>query len=412
MQAPEKSCSQCHARKTKCDLRQPRCSKCTAKNLSCEFYPRRKPGPHKGFKTRGERQTHTTTGIDLDNSSILPLGVNTLAPISALELDLSRHLNTVHDSVEANLPPTSDNSVISDRLLDLYLSLDLFPLLPPFRRPRPFLPDTSPQLKSALKDAVSAVVSNFTTARTWIMSPEDPKKIANQFYIQALSFLNSYLSRQDFRPSLDLIKLTLLISIFDQMCSSSSNAWYMTGLAVRLSYDIGLDCVDDPSFGQGGTLMSDKEECRWVWWCVYTLDTYTSTTLLRPFAITDDEIRTALVSSTTDEFKSGNGGTNEPLRFVSNDLLEIQSAFQMVDFNNPVGIFQIYLLALALGRSVARLRRSLLAGKNENHRIELHQNVLSTVWFSLPESLFDTCSYSVNSRTAALRFEVASYLYM
>lgn len=80
---------------------------------------------------------------------------------------------------------------------------------------------------------------------------------------------------------IEQVQCLTILATFSASCNRLTEAWKLTGQAVRAAQDLGLH-VDYP--------VNDLDPSRpRVWWCVYTLNSCLSTCLGRPTGITDTE---------------------------------------------------------------------------------------------------------------------------
>jgi hypothetical protein len=79
----------------------------------------------------------------------------------------------------------------------------------------------------------------------------------------------------------------ILLAFYLYTSGPSPRGWILTGVCVRMAYDLGLDTIDANS--DDGPLnaaqWSADEELRRSWWLVWELDTFGSTISRRPYAI-------------------------------------------------------------------------------------------------------------------------------
>lgn len=171
---------------------------------------------------------------------------------------------------------------------------DIQPWLPAFHKPR-FIarcswelqkgPDAmkglSPEMTLLLYSmfALSARFSNLPLLAS--VRPLDRDKefvsAARQAYSQlrSLSELN-----------LTYLQGCILLAFHAYTAELDSRAWILTGVCVRLAYDLGLSEIDEDSFeDRPDHDPATKEEMRRAWWLVWELDTFGSMVSRRPFAV-------------------------------------------------------------------------------------------------------------------------------
>lgn len=208
MQRPEKSCSQCRTRKTRCNLALPRCSNCASRNLVCEFRKRQKPGPSKGFKKPQCRaSTHGSNPPVIEHSTHF----QGQAPETPSNQDSSQQNDSVATSVSSLETPPQWQDMLPDcasslqgQLLEAYSSLRLFPYLPPLSTTKPFTEGLGTGLREALINATCAIAVRFSRDPIVGSNAIDPIEASDNFASQAKAFFIHYTQEQDFRPSLKL----------------------------------------------------------------------------------------------------------------------------------------------------------------------------------------------------------------
>jgi hypothetical protein len=251
-------------------------------------------------------------------------------------------------------------------------------------------PELHPTLKSALTNVVCAISACSAAGPIFEPLSITATKAAEIFATRARSAYLHYTREEDQPTTLNVVKVAAILAAYEMYCSPGIKGWATVGEAVRLSYDIRLDQLDSNSH-LASTFMSDEEaeESRYVWWSVYSLDVYASSTLMRPFAITSTSINTALVSLTEDQFKMGHIKPSRRL-FLPSDPVEIQVMALSLDHNDPLGTQTLYLLIITFGRYLSNLRREQLDGMEVDTKSNLIQNTLATFRFSIPRNFIDS----------------------
>ncbi|TVY61454.1 Citrinin biosynthesis transcriptional activator ctnR [Fusarium oxysporum f. sp. cubense] len=389
VQRPEKSCSQCRARKVKCDMNFPRCGGCDLRDVACEFTARRKPGPPKGIKRKRHQRNENAELFDDQVASDSP---------AASSSDGKGHAESLSGTDIAIISPTeadppllgqSSKLVLTDLesyCIDAYPFIQHFPYLPPLSRSQIFAPEVHDHVRSVLIQAVCAI--SVTSARELgHMSVASRCEAANTFAKRAKSAFLRNILEKDIPVTLSMVKIASILAAYELICSPSTKGWYMVGEAVRLAYDIGLDQVDSgQQLYRGVILPTEIEEKRYIWWCVYALDTYASSTLFRPFGITNKGIKTALIGV----MELDNQKRLSETVFLPSDPLGLQIAIQSLDHSRPQSPKVLKLLLLSMVRQISTLRKNQLEGEEVGQSLDLIRNLLASYWFSLPDD-FEHC---------------------
>ena len=124
------------------------------------------------------------------------------------------------------------------------------------------------------------------------------------------SFLSSAPASEGHAGGLEELQAVLLLAALALLRPVAPGLWYIVGVAVRLSVDLGLhveeadpepealgikseDSVDLPkTSSRSGRRQWTRDLRRRLWWCVYSYDRLVSTCVGRPFGITDQVITT------------------------------------------------------------------------------------------------------------------------
>lgn len=98
---------------------------------------------------------------------------------------------------------------------------------------------------------------------------------------------------------LDSWRSACLLCFFEFHEKPSRKAWSRIGALIRQAYQYGLHQLDNPMYcpliRSGRADSGDIEAWRYVWWCVYCLDSYSNVTAATPFLVEINSIGTALI---------------------------------------------------------------------------------------------------------------------
>ncbi|KAJ5638456.1 hypothetical protein N7528_000846 [Penicillium herquei] len=176
------------------------------------------------------------------------------------------------------------------------------------------------------------------------VSPTDRGK---SFAMEAIQMYDSC-RRATGKPNLHLLQGSILLAFFFHTTGPSSRAWMLTGMVIRLAYELEIEKTDQ--VGRRILVVEDWiqiEEIRRAWWLVWELDTFASITCNRPYAIPREEVAVFLPISDENWFS----GT-----FTASTTLKTspEEAWKSLDGSknqNPRAWFLVanHLASLALG---------------------------------------------------------------
>lgn len=349
--APLRACEQCHRKKTKCDMARPVCGLCRRTGGVCEFPSKRRPParPVKRQKTdtaptegnliwllnlignadasqlqlpnppaeQTGQQLRSTPGENIDSTT--PDGPSVYATESTLGptgLDAPAE-------VSAPRPEPSLSNMSGVEPVSCELAMDLVetffahiqPWLPALHKPR-FMarcawdfqkgPDALQHLSLEMKlllNSMFALSARFSTSP--ILASLPPLNRDASFVTAAR--LNYAALRTRTEPTLTYLQGCILLAFHSYTADLNSQAWILTGVCVRLAYELGLSEIDDESIG--GRPETDQvtvEEMRRTWWLIWELDTFGSMITRRPFAVDRHHFTVNLPIADADWFDQSN----------------------------------------------------------------------------------------------------------
>lgn len=120
-----------------------------------------------------------------------------------------------------------------------------------------------------------------------------PKNRGKPFATEALSILQRYiLAAIDDSPTVASLQGVVLMGYYWLTRGPNLQAWFLTGIACRMAYFIGLNTIDEDFTGHAATHpdlspseWAQREELRRVWWAVLDLDNFGSCLSHRPVNI-------------------------------------------------------------------------------------------------------------------------------
>lgn len=356
-----RACHECNKKKAKCDVLQPVCGRCQRVGMVCTFpTSRKKPDIrsrpsnagrcHQAQQRGGLTRAKPNRGRDLT-----PPGTQTYAPPSLLdkrrkptpqlgdeytaeELLVRSCAGSLSSPAEAALfrgpensgspqyrsRPRLDSLSTSDNLqscqgLPPEVALELVDIffekvqawLPLLHRPtffkrflvctnsrRTLVEELSLEQKFIFK-GIFALTARYSTSPFYDHVP--PLQRGSRFAAEAMVLY------QQARSSIDVSALTylqgcILLAFYYYTSGPCPEGWVLTGVCVRLAYDLDLDKIDEDEVPVANLDTEEwvhKEERRRTWWLVWELDTFGSTVSTRPYTI--DRRRIAVLLPCSDE---------------------------------------------------------------------------------------------------------------
>lgn len=327
---PMRACEECHRKKTKCDMARPVCGLCQRTISSCH-YPLRRRTPARPSK----RQKTDVAGPQDGNLAWL---LNLIANADATQLpdESVQELVTWRRLSDGLVRATSLSASSVEQVLDE--SAVETPAEDPRPQPEQSMPEPS-MPEQAVSDsipydlAMDLVESFFLHIQPWLPALHKPRfmqkcarslqkgshslqysslemklLLNSMFALSARFSTSSYfasikLSDRDTRfrdaaheayaalrgirdPNLTYLQGCILLAFHAYTVELNSPAWILTGVCVRIAYDLGLSEIDDDSSDAGqGERNVALEEMRRAWWLTWELDTFGSCITRRPFAI-------------------------------------------------------------------------------------------------------------------------------
>jgi hypothetical protein len=218
--------------------------------------------------------------------------------------------------------------------------------------------------------------------------------LAGDIFARRAKMAKSNDEDRDWPITLDDLKTSFLLCMYDYTTSPGRKAWASAGNVVRMAYELGLHQIDTPTrdgIDSAGTLSElIREEQRHVWWCVWKLDAWVGIAGATPFIVDDQTICTALVSSSPAELADGKIGPTSSM-FLNSDMGKSWNLMKdLQTSSNDAKGGNMFIVANALMREIATIRILQLHVPNKavEDRQVIAANALSSLrlclspWFS------------------------------
>lgn len=184
--------------------------------------------------------------------------------------------------------------------------------------------------------------------------------------------------------SLDLLRQGCLLAYYEFHQFPGPSAWMRISRLTRKAYAMGLNQIENPDLcsAYDAELASEDEieDWRYVWWCLYCLDSYSNISLGAPFVVDLESINTALVRrSTTDD-----GAPESPKLFLPDEVDQLWRTAQDVVLNRFTREFNIHIVTTTILRQAGNLLRLRMMKKPVNHKTEVLKSNLASLRLALP----------------------------
>lgn len=145
--------------------------------------------------------------------------------------------------------------------------------------------------------------ARFSKSPYWQNTP--PRERGEVFAQQAKRIFADATAKEERTPNLSYLHGCILLAAYYHTSGPSSFGWMLSGVCVRLAYDLGLNYVDEDLHGQPITNeqwtspeeWDEREEKRRAFWSVWELDGFPSTMSRRPYAIDRQKSQVLLPAS-------------------------------------------------------------------------------------------------------------------
>ena len=189
--------------------------------------------------------------------------------------------------------------------------------------------------------------------------------------------------------TLDDLKTTILLCVYDYTSNPGRKAWISAGNVVRMAYELGLHQIDTPTRDEVGSVSAlselAKEERRHIWWCVWKLDAWVGISGGTPFVVDEQVVCTAFASSSSMELADGKVGPSSQM-FHNSNVGKLWCLMRDLQTSNEAKGDNMFIVANAIMRETAIIRalRSHSSTKAFEDRHIIAINALSAIKLSLP----------------------------
>ncbi|KAI1370324.1 hypothetical protein F4677DRAFT_457932 [Hypoxylon crocopeplum] len=387
-------CDRCIKKKVKCDLQRPSCSRCSETDSPCIYSKeRRKPGPQRGARRLASSARLSSTNVPTheasqDDSPVRDsLLVNPLLDGGTTSQQFMPDLRELSTNFSPVMIPTANQSRFPGYYLnpsqerDILLQFfeDVHSAIPLFQRDK-FL--RSYDEGASFCDLVVTMV----TVTTKILGPTDCWRsedvdLCMNSLLAATAYENDSSSSQ---TGLDQFRQECLLAYYDFHQFPGPPAWMRISRLARRAYSMGLNQIEIPSlcsaYDAGLATEDEIENWRYVWWCVYCLDSYSNISLGAPFIIDLESINTALVRRPyTDEEVP-----DLPKLFLPDDEDQLWRTAQDVVSSLCEKEFNIHIITTTILRQAGKILRLRATRKPVHSKVAALRSSLAALRLALP----------------------------
>ncbi|SCO88879.1 uncharacterized protein FRV6_13007 [Fusarium oxysporum] len=165
------------------------------------------------------------------------------------------------------------------------------------------------------------------------------------------------------RWSLDDFRKACLLAYYEFHEHPGEKAWLKIGHLTRKAYYCGLHQLDKRDRCDEND--DDKDEWRYVWWCIFCLDSYSNITASSPFVVHVESIRTSLITN------PGRERGRKPLIFLPDQPEMLWQTVEAVASHGHNVNFNLHIVTTAILREATTLYRLLWQNPSDRLRDRL-----------------------------------------
>ncbi|KAI1754706.1 hypothetical protein F4782DRAFT_528068 [Xylaria castorea] len=423
-------CDRCIRKKVKCDLQRPGCSRCLEANSPCTYSAeRKKPGPPRGSR----RQKHGTTSAssvstetqvtpgDQADAFLTPDPYSLAHEPSIVFPDILEDLCLPRGEVQEfggfglqdptyglpdlgarsnreniGLYPGYSLSHEQEKELLVHFFDEVHPAIPLFRIQH-FLRKYEYGL--ANRDLLVAIVTVAAKVLSPInfWKPEDVE-VCMKFLLETMS---PETTSSDTRNSLDSFRLECLLAYYEFHQSPGSSSWMRISRLARRAYAVGVNQIDNPelcsAFDRATVSEDDIEDWRYLFWCIYCLDSYSNITVGTPFVVELESINTALARKPHDQVHSLL--TSVPKIFLPDDVEDIWETAKAVVSSGIMVNYNLHMVTTTALRQAGYIMRLRTEGKRLHTRIATLKGAIAALRLSLPSRYLNPARNTLSSES-------------
>jgi len=191
--------------------------------------------------------------------------------------------------------------------------------------------------------------------------------------------------------SLNDIKISFLLTLYEYTSFPGPKAWMRVGNTVRAAVAAGIHQLDRPDNWRFSSLSeAEKEEWRYVWWAVWRVDSSINVLASSPFGINTCDIHIALPSTCVEDFTNGIT-TRCSGEFLQADPIKSWRSHRGLQQAVSEDTLNIYFKTVSYNREAIACRQRLRANPTPEMIIEFNnmKSILPYLQVELPTSFFN-----------------------
>ncbi|KAE8378184.1 hypothetical protein BDV26DRAFT_197895 [Aspergillus bertholletiae] len=200
--------------------------------------------------------------------------------------------------------------------------------------------------------------------------------------------------RLDHPMALDDFRQSVLLTYYTFHEFPGERAWMKVSMLTRKALQYGLHQIDNHenlSMLQTHSMDPDEvEDWRYVWWCIYCLDSYSNITSATPFIIEAESIKTALITPSTSTAGSNRPDPTEDLLFLPADNDLLWKTVKDLSRDTSSLNFNMHIVSTKILKEAATIRRLRFQNASDSlqARALLLEDHLCVVRLALPAKYF------------------------
>ncbi|KAH8158424.1 hypothetical protein CIB48_g9827 [Xylaria polymorpha] len=213
-------------------------------------------------------------------------------------------------------------------------------------------------------------------------NPEDVE-LCMKSLLETVSSDTAYSGPQN---TLDSFRVECLLAYYGFHQSPGSSSWMRISRLARRAYAVGVNQIDNPelcsAFDRSAVTEDDIEEWRYLFWCIYCLDSYSNITVGTPFIVELESINTALARKPHDQVHSLETSISKV--FLPDDVEDIWETAKDVVSNGIMVNYNLHMVTTTTLRQAGYLLRLRTKGKRLHTKLAALKVATSALRLSLP----------------------------
>ena len=197
-----------------------------------------------------------------------------------------------------------------------------------------------------------------------------------------------------------------LLAYYDFHQFPGPQSWMRIARLSRKAYAVGLHQIENPDMCSAfdSVLVTDGavESWRFLWWCVYCLDSYSNISSGAPFIIDEQCMNTALPSRPFNEDIETRWAPSSPKLFLPDDTSELWSIAQDIVSHGELVGFRLHMVVTTMIRqagTIMRIRAEKGPGRHASRIVNLRRN-LASLRLALPPRYVNPARNVLTTETA------------